>query len=86
LEYFIFALIDFLSFSPITCAEYPDYIVSVGKTDRQDAFPDLTKAEVPRFRRTVGAIFSKDPARVGESNLRVGERHPVLVQVLAVFA
>jgi hypothetical protein len=84
--YFIFALIDLLSFSPITRAKDSDYVVPVRKTHGEDALPDLAEAEVPLLCRTVRLVFGKDALGICECELCLRERDTVLFQVLAVLS
>lgn len=83
--YFIFAFIDCLTFSPITCAKYTDYVISESEPNREDAATHLAKAVVPLFLIAVTYIFSDDTVRVSKSVLGFAKRDPVLSQVLEIL-
>src|SRR5712691_11253025 len=84
--YLIFPLINPLAFPPVSGAEDPNDIVAIGKPDRQDPAFDLAETVEPLFTGTVGRILGDDADRIGEGQLRLGERHAVLCLVFLVLA
>src|SRR5947208_16443702 len=84
--YLIFPLIYPLAFPPVAGAENPNDIVAIGKPDRQDPAFDLAETVEPLFTGTVRPILGNDTEGIGESQLRLGERHAVPCQVLLVLA
>src|SRR6266699_466721 len=84
--YLIFSLIYSPAFPPVGGAKNPNDIVAIGKPDRQDPAFDLAEAVEPLFTRAVGRILGNDADGIGESQLRLGERHAVLCLVLLVLA
>src|SRR6185436_122145 len=83
--YLVFALMDFLSFSPISRAEDSDDVVAVGKPDRKDAVIHQAEAVMPDFFRAVRRVFGDYAIRIGKRQLRHGKRNPVLFAILPVL-
>src|SRR5712691_2111403 len=84
--YLIFPLIYSLAFPPVAGAKNSNDIVPVGKPDGQDPAFDLAEAAESLFTRAVRRILGNDADGIGESQLRLGERHAVLCLVLLVLA
>jgi hypothetical protein len=71
--------------SPVACAKYANYVVSIRKAHRENAISDPAKAEVPFFNGTVGVIFCHNATRVCKGELRLREGHAMLVLILAIL-
>src|SRR5258708_32935700 len=84
--YLIFSLICSPAFPPVPGAKNPNDIVPVGEPDGQDPAFDLAETVEPLFTRAVGRILGNDADGIGESQLRLAERHAVLCLVLLVLA
>jgi hypothetical protein len=71
--------------SPVACAKYANYVVSIRKAHRENAFSNPAKAEVPFFNGAVGVIFRDNATRVCEGELRFREGHAMLFLILAIL-
>jgi len=83
--YFIFALINLLSFSPIAGSEDPDDIATIREPDRQDAAFHPPEAVVPLLAAAVRTVFRQHAVGIRKGKLRHGERNVVLVLIIEVF-
>ena len=54
--YLIFALIDLLSFSPITCPENTDHFTAIDEPDSQNSVFNAAEAVIPRLVRAMRKI------------------------------
>jgi len=59
--------------SPIACTKYANYVVSIGKTHREDTFAHTAKTEMPIFNGAVEVIFRNHTRWVCKSKLRLGK-------------
>ncbi len=85
LVYFIFALINFLTFPPIACTEDSDNVISIREANRHDTAFDQAKTVIPPLARTVGEILGDDAAGVDKSELRYRERDAMFFLVLPIL-
>ena len=83
--YFIFALIDLFAFSPIACTKDANYIFTIRKAHREDAFTKTAKAIVSILGRAMRSVFCDNATRVCEGELCFREGHTVLFLVFPVL-
>jgi len=69
--YFIFFFIDAFSFSPISCAENPDYVVAQGKANRYYPFTHTAYTIEALLGKTVIAVF--DNHTTGIKKIMLGD-------------
>jgi hypothetical protein len=81
----ILSLIDLLPPSPIAGPEDPDRVGAVGESDRQNSTFDPAEAVVSLLARAVRQILCDDTTRIGERELRSGERYSVSLLVLPIL-
>jgi hypothetical protein len=83
--YFIFALINCLSFAPITCADNSNYGSAIGKSHCKNAaihFPEAIKAF---FGLTVSDVLGNDALWIGEGILGAGKRNAVFLLIFSIL-
>ncbi len=83
--YLIFSFIDFLSFPPISGADYSDFALSVCKPNCHYPVGDSAKTVKPFFIFTVFKVFKDNTIRIQKSKLCQSKRNPMFPLILLVF-
>lgn len=83
--YFVFALINRLSFTPVSCPDDPDDSVTIGEADSHNSLVHAANTVIPLFPGAVAEVLGNDAARIGESNLRFREGDVVFPLVLEIL-
>jgi hypothetical protein len=74
------------AFSPVACTKYPDHIIAIRKSHRENALANPAKTEMPFFIGTVGMVFRDNTEWIREGDLCLGKGYAMLILIFAILS
>jgi len=83
--YLIFALINCLSFSPVTGTKYANHTAAIGKANGKNAVINIAKTEIAFFSLTMSNVFGYNTVWVSEGILCQKKRNSMLFLIFNIL-